>query len=289
MFFLREEPEAGQEAHRRPGVYICDECIDLCNEIIEEELSEGAELGLEELPKPREIYEFLNGYVIGQERQEVARGSRLQPLQARAGLLLLVPSGTSPTTTAPSEVQHLVCPPRAAGKTYLAQTLAPMLNVPFAIADATALHRSGICRGGCREHPARADPGRRHGYQLRTPRPALSISTKSTDGPQDRKSVHLPVYVSGEGVQQALLKILEGTIANVPPARPQTPAPASLLRSTTNILFHLRRRGLSGLSTHSQAADRGEDPRMFLGEKLPTKEERYMYQDLLQVMPRNSS
>ena len=69
-----------------PGVYICDECIDLCNEIIEEELSEGTEVGLEELPKPREIFDFLNSYVIGQENgQEVARGGGLQPLQARAG------------------------------------------------------------------------------------------------------------------------------------------------------------------------------------------------------------
>ncbi|HYG73201.1 MAG TPA: ClpX C4-type zinc finger protein, partial [Actinomycetota bacterium] len=122
-----------------PGVYICDECIDLCNEIIEEELSETSEIKLEDLPKPKEIYEFLNEYVIGQEtakkilavavynhykRIRVAGSGRDDDVElAKSNILLMGPTGC--------------------GKTHLAQTLARMLNVPFAIADATALTEAG--------------------------------------------------------------------------------------------------------------------------------------------------
>ena len=129
-----------------PGVYICDECIDLCNEIIEEELSEGTEVGLEELPKPREIYEFLNGYVDRPGRPPRSRSrsrsttttSGSRPASASAA------SGTAkdePVELAKSNI--LLIGPTGCGKTYLAQTLARMLNVPFAIADATALTEAG--------------------------------------------------------------------------------------------------------------------------------------------------
>src|SRR6478736_1818330 len=108
-----------------PGVYICDECIDLCNEIIEEELADADDVKLDELPKPVEIREFLEGYVIGQDTakrtqaQEKMRDSRAEPVElSKSNILMLGPTGC--------------------GKTYLAQTLAKMLNVPFAIADATA-------------------------------------------------------------------------------------------------------------------------------------------------------
>ena len=121
-----------------PGVYICDECIDLCNEIIEEELSETGELSLEELPKPVEIFEFLNDYIVGQEQAKrilaVAVYNHYRRVQygvaqrddvelAKSNILLIGPTGC--------------------GKTLLAQTLARMLNVPFAIADATALTEAG--------------------------------------------------------------------------------------------------------------------------------------------------
>ena len=121
-----------------PGVYICDECIDLCNEIIEEELAEPAEVGLDELPKPVEIHDFLNEYIVGQERAkrilavavynhykrvQVGDASDDQVELAKSNILLIGPTGC--------------------GKTYMAQTLAKMLNVPFAIADATALTEAG--------------------------------------------------------------------------------------------------------------------------------------------------
>ncbi|HEY8556104.1 MAG TPA: ClpX C4-type zinc finger protein, partial [Actinomycetes bacterium] len=125
-----------------PGVYICDECIDLCNEIIEEELSETSELKFDELPKPKEIYEFLNDYIIGQEyakrilsvavynhykriqyQQTSGLGRRDDIELTKSNILLLGPTGC--------------------GKTHLAQTLARMLNVPFAVADATALTEAG--------------------------------------------------------------------------------------------------------------------------------------------------
>jgi ATP-dependent Clp protease ATP-binding subunit ClpX len=125
-----------------PGVYICDECIDLCNEIIEEELSESAELKWDELPKPREIFEFLDGYVIGQDSAKKTLSvavynhyKRIQAESAGPG------SGNDAVEVAKSNI--MLIGPTGCGKTHLAQTLARMLNVPFAIADATALTEAG--------------------------------------------------------------------------------------------------------------------------------------------------
>src|SRR5215210_5597249 len=120
-----------------PGVYICDECIDLCNEIIEEELSESSELKFDELPKPREIFEFLDGYVIGQDVAKrtlaVAVYNHYKRVQAGAND---GGKGSDPVELQKSNI--LLLGPTGCGKTLLAQTLAKMLNVPFAIADATA-------------------------------------------------------------------------------------------------------------------------------------------------------
>ncbi|HET8717102.1 MAG TPA: ClpX C4-type zinc finger protein, partial [Nocardioidaceae bacterium] len=126
-----------------PGVYICDECIDLCNEIIEEELSEGSEVGLEELPKPREIFDFLNSYVIGQEtaKKSLAVAVYNHSKRVQAGVASGKHSKDEAVEIAKSNI--LVIGPTGCGKTYLAQTLARMLNVPFAIADATALTEAG--------------------------------------------------------------------------------------------------------------------------------------------------
>ena len=123
-----------------PGVYICDECIDLCNEIIEEELSEGSEVGLEELPKPREIWEFLNSYVIGQDpaKKALAVAVYNHYKRVQAGVATSA-RGSKEETVELAKSNILVIGPTGCGKTYLAQTLARMLNVPFAIADATAL------------------------------------------------------------------------------------------------------------------------------------------------------
>ena len=125
-----------------PGVYICDECIDLCNEIIEEELAETSELGLDELPKPREIYEFLEQFVIGQDPAKralaVAVYNHYKRIQAG--------EATNKKDTEVVDISKsniLLIGPTGCGKTYLAQTLARMLYVPFAIADATALTEAG--------------------------------------------------------------------------------------------------------------------------------------------------
>ncbi|HTX80769.1 MAG TPA: ClpX C4-type zinc finger protein, partial [Streptosporangiaceae bacterium] len=125
-----------------PGVYICDECIDLCNEIIEEELAEPAELKWDSLPKPREIYEFLDSYVIGQEKAKKGLSvavynhyKRIQSGGERSG------AGEDGVELAKSNI--LLLGPTGSGKTLLAQTLARLLNVPFAIADATALTEAG--------------------------------------------------------------------------------------------------------------------------------------------------
>src|ERR687892_590122 len=127
-----------------PGVYICDECIDLCNEIIEEELSESPDVGLSELPKPREIYEFLDQYVVGQEVAKkalsVAVYNHYKRIQAESSGAHR--SGASDAVEL-AKSNILLIGPTGCGKTHLAQTLAKMLNVPFAIADATALTEAG--------------------------------------------------------------------------------------------------------------------------------------------------
>ncbi|MGQ4445011.1 ClpX C4-type zinc finger protein, partial [Streptomyces violaceoruber] len=126
-----------------PGVYICDECIDLCNEIIEEELAETSEVRWEELPKPREIYEFLESYVVGQEAAKKALSVAVYNHYKRvqAGENGGAQGREDAIELAKSNI--LLLGPTGSGKTLLAQTLARMLNVPFAIADATALTEAG--------------------------------------------------------------------------------------------------------------------------------------------------
>lgn len=224
----------GQEEVKRliagPGVYICDECIELCSEIIADELDEGVDIDLENLPKPSQIKEYLDQYVVGQE------GAKKSLAVAVYNHYKRISSNVSMEEVELQKSNILLLGPTGSGKTLLAQTLAKFLNVPFAIADATTLTEAGYVGEDVENILLKliqnAD------YDIERAEKGIIYIDEIDKIARKSENPSITRDVSGEGVQQALLKILEGTVAAVPPQGGRKhPHQEFIQINTSNILF----------------------------------------------------